>query len=72
VYGPPHSGIVPHGEQAMSQTIIRFAQAHGFEAEMAGDAVAIWIPTWNRRTQERGMLIEHVTSMAEARIALGY
>lgn len=58
----------------MQDKIIAFAKAHGFEAIAYADrpAVVIMIPTYNRHTDERDMLWEEVSTMSEARIALGY
>jgi len=54
--------------------IIRFAKAHGFEAIAYADtaAVVIMIPAYHRETGERSIEFEEVSTIAEARIALGY
>jgi hypothetical protein len=54
--------------------IIGFAKAHGFEAIAYADtpAVVIMIPAYHRETGEREIVFEEVSTIAEARIAVGY
>lgn len=58
----------------MQDKLIGFAKAHGFNAiaNIDGKTVAIFIPTFNRRTGERDFVIEEVSGFSGARLALGY
>lgn len=61
----------------MTQTqtnLINFAKAHGFAAMAFCDkpAVAVFIPTWDSRTQESGFELVEVSSISQARVEFGY
>jgi hypothetical protein len=54
------------------EQIVRFAKAHGFQAEQSGREVIIEVPAYNRRTRESFISCQPVRTMDEARSVLGY